>query len=171
MCLPNRINALIIKSDPREIMSIDIILFAKASDGSRNIVKLIERHHSVTRFHRPGAELKELLLKRLTGPDARRQYKLTKRRTVAYIDFRVVFFYLFFVFFLLYDRRFSYISEIFIRIYTAITKSRTFRWLLWPRSKSHSASLSSNASEKPEGGSSLGMNRFPDPSRSCSRLA
>lgn len=55
-------------------------------------------------------------------------------------------------------------------IYTAITKSRTFRWLLWPRSKSHSASLSSNASEKPVGGSSLGTNRFPDPSRSWSRL-
>lgn len=55
-------------------------------------------------------------------------------------------------------------------IYTAITKSRTFRWLVWPRSRSHSASLSSNASEKPEGGSSLGTNRFPDPSRSWSRL-
>ena len=58
----------------------------------------------------------------------------------------------------------------FFFIYTAITKSRTFRWLLWPRSRSHSASLSSNASEKPVGGSSLGTNRFPDPSRSWSRL-
>lgn len=64
--------------------------------------------------------------------------------------------------------RFSTILHYFI--YTAITKSRTFRWLVWPRSRSHSASLSSNASEKPEGGSSLGTNRFPDPSRSWSRL-
>ena len=62
-------------------------------------------------------------------------------------------------------------------IYTAITKSRRWRWLVVepprprPRSRSHSASLSSCESVNPVGGSNLGTNKFPDPSRSCSRPA
>lgn len=144
-----------------------------------HVVEMTERRHSATRSRRSGAELKVYVeFCYLNGAGREASIKInetTDRGLLRFLrDFLLlhyIFFLSFFVFFFIL-RRFSYISsEAFTRIYTAITKSRTFRWVLWPRSKSHSASLSSNASEKPEGGSSLGTNRFPDPSRSCSRLA
>lgn len=145
-----------------------------------HVVEMTERRHSATRSRRSGAELKVYVeFCYLNGAGREVPIKINEttdrgllRFSRDFLFLHYIFFSVFFRFLFYFTTGFSYISsEAFTRIYTAITKSRTFRWLLWPRSKSHSASLSSNASEKPEGGSSLGTNRFPDPSRSCSRLA